>query len=131
MLRHIIMHPDKPSATQADRTALKATIEACADHSDVRSAACGFTVGPRSNHFDLAMTADFDETWPRFAVTSKATCMRPTPQPAQNTWTRSRHFRKPRTPSDEIFLRGHSKIPKPSQVQKMGMLQCRMMGPLQ
>jgi hypothetical protein len=131
MLRHIIRHPDKPSATQADRAALKATIEACADHSDVRSATCGFTVRPGSTHFDLAMTADFDETWPRFAVTSKAACMRSTSQPAQNTRTHSRHFRKQKTPSDEIFLRGHSKIPKPSQVQKMGMLQCRMTGPLQ
>jgi len=88
MLRHIIVHPDKPSATQADRTALKATIETCADHSDVRSVTCGFNVGPGSNHFDLAMTADFDDM-AAFRRDVKAKCMRPKSQPAQNTRTRS------------------------------------------
>ena len=61
MLRHIVMHRYKDTASAEDLAALKAAVEAFSAHPLVRSLTCGSNVGEGPNHFDYVMVADFDD----------------------------------------------------------------------
>ena len=61
MLRHIVMHRYKDTASTEDLTALKAAVEAFSAHPLVKSLTCGTNVGEGPNHFDYVMVADFDD----------------------------------------------------------------------
>ena len=61
MLRHIVMHRYKDTASADDLVALKAAVESFSEHPLVRSLTCGTNVGKGPNHFDFVMVADFDD----------------------------------------------------------------------
>ena len=62
MLRHIVLHRYKPEATDEQRLALRAAIEAMpAGMPEIRGLVCGANVGKGPNHHDFAIVTDFDD----------------------------------------------------------------------